>query len=348
MVSAESVEKQLKKVHFNIHGWGRTEASELANILMPDEEIFEVVNGIYEGGFALLVGTDIRVLLIDKKPMNYLTVEDLRFDMINELDYNHRLLGAHINISAGAKNLRFRSYNQARLRKLITHVQHCIAEGKRTQTDHQQDQNQHLEQINQQLQAYLLAQHQQQLQLQKQVAEAQQGIATPYTPEPVKPSPELADFLFTQSLLSEYQQLTDGGTKEITNLSELPPQPIEALIPAQIQNSSSAAKPEQPAPQPRGDSHNLQMADLYAEGMREIYGKRAEQQQAAAATTPEQQPTQPTENYVQHPGIEVNALRIAYSKLPMALRNRKFGRPSFHAHSQAAIPPLQSQPTPSQ
>ena len=81
-------------------------------IILPDEEIFECVNGIYEGGFALLVATDVRVLLIDKKPLNYLTVEDLRFDMINEIDYNHRVFGAHVDITTGNRELKFRSYNR--------------------------------------------------------------------------------------------------------------------------------------------------------------------------------------------------------------------------------------------
>src|SRR5438132_639320 len=112
MVSTESVKKQLKRVGFKHNGWGRGEVSELEHILLPDEEVYECVNGIYEGGFALLLATDVRVLLVDKKPLNYLTVEDLRFDMINEIDYSHRLLGAQISIASGDKNLRFRSYNQ--------------------------------------------------------------------------------------------------------------------------------------------------------------------------------------------------------------------------------------------
>ncbi|HSX47612.1 MAG TPA: PH domain-containing protein, partial [Patescibacteria group bacterium] len=91
-----------------------------------------------------------RVLLVDKKPLNYLTVEDMRFDMISEMDYSHRLLGATISISSGDKNLRFRSYNQARLRKLIGHVQHCMAESKKRIDTHQEGQVQHLEQINKQ------------------------------------------------------------------------------------------------------------------------------------------------------------------------------------------------------
>src|SRR5688572_4772518 len=165
MVSREYVQKQLKQLGFNPSGWGRGEVQELHNVLLPDEEIHELANGIYEGGFALLLATDVRVLLVDKKPLNYLTVEDLRFDMINEMDYNRRLVGAEISIATGNKNLRFRSYNPKRLRKLINHVQHSMADIKKKSNSHQEDQKQHLEQINQQLQAYLVAQHQHQLQL---------------------------------------------------------------------------------------------------------------------------------------------------------------------------------------
>ena len=117
MVSQKSIEEQLKRIGFNKFGWGRGEVNELHNIILPGEEIFECVNGTYEGGFALILASDVRVLLIDKKPLNYLTVEDMRFDMITEIDYSHRLLGANISISAGDKHLKFRSYNQPRLRK---------------------------------------------------------------------------------------------------------------------------------------------------------------------------------------------------------------------------------------
>lgn len=290
MVSEKSVRDQLKKIGFNIGGWGRTEANELYKILLPEEEIFDVVNGFYEGGFALLIATNVRVLLVDKKPLNYLAVEDLRFDMINEIDYNHRLVGAYIHIATGNKTLKFTSLNQPRLRKLISHVQHCMAEAKKQQNDHAVDQKSHLEQINQQLQAYLVAQHQHQLQL-EQIQQAQQsGQTPPPMPEPVKPSPELSDYLYAQSLLAQYQAQTGKLTP---------------------QESSLAASTKQ------------QIEDLYQEGRKEVFG---------LSRIPIPNP------------LEINPMKVAYSKLPMALRNRKFGRPSFHAHS--AVPPApETEPT---
>lgn len=217
MVSRESIEKQLKAINFNQNGWGRTELSELPSIILPDEVIYECVNGIYEGGFALLVATNVRVLLIDKKPLNYLTVEDLRFDMINELDYSHRIIGAYISISAGAKSLRFTSLNQRKLRKLITHVQHCMAESKKIQSESQTDQKQHLERINQQLQTYLLAQHRQQAELGEHLKRVSQPTQT-VPPEP-EISPELSEYLFAQGLNTNYRPQTEQQLADHSNNS---------------------------------------------------------------------------------------------------------------------------------
>lgn len=308
MVSADSVEKQLKKLNFNLFGWGRTEAKELPHILMPDEEIHEVVNGIYEGGFALLVATNFRILLIDKKPMNYLTVEDLRFDMISEIDYGHRLFGARISISTGSKNLQFTSFNQNRLRKLITHVQHGMAASKKKTDEHQEDQKQHLEQINKQLQTYLLAQYQEQQQMRDKVLNNQASGGETQT---IKPSPQLADYLYAQSLLSQNQATRDQADVDTLNLA----------------NKIVGTKGRSPL-----DVSTEEAAqDLYVQGFQEVFGKAP-----SAAPAPQPSPTGGNQHGVGGLlSFEINPLKVAYSKLPMALRNRKFGRPSFHNHSQA-------------
>lgn len=297
MVSAKSVESQLQRLGFNHRGWGRTEVRELQNIILPDEEIYECVNGIYEGGFAMLLATDVRVLLVDKKPLNYLTVEDLRFDMINEIDYNHRLVGAYIKISAGETNLKFTSINQPRLRKLIGHVQQCMAEAKKKQSTHQEGQHQHLEQINQQLRSYLLAQFEQQQKLYEQLQTIQAGGQSKADlqplPEPAQPSPELADYLFAQSLLAQ----------QGARFSEIGPG--LPVVPDQLPVI-------EPAPQIIPPTRD-QLAELYSDGLQEVFGKRKEGQPDSSAP-------------------EIHPFHIAYSKLPLAMRNRKLklGHPSFH------------------
>lgn len=288
MVSTESIAAQLKKIGFSQQAWGRAEVRELPNIILPDEQIFECVNGIYEGGFALLVATDVRVLLIDKKPLNYLTVEDLRFDMINEIDYSHRAFGAYVDITTGNRELKFRSYNRPRLRKLINHVQHRMAEIKKDEAVHQEGQNQHLEQINSHLRTYLVAQYKHQEELQRKLEEAQrEGAVIASNPQPPRPSPELADYLLAHSLLQRYEAQT--GKKLTSVVSDKLPDA------------------------------------LYEEGRREVFGKHSVQDRASS--------TSDDPDTSGHHLSDANLLKLAYSKLPMAMRNRRFGRPSLHAHS---------------
>lgn len=338
MVSQKSVTAQLKKIGFSQHAWGRAEVKELPNILLPDEEIFECVNGTYEGGFALLVATDIRVLLIDKKPFNYLTIEDLRFDMINEIDYNHRAFGAYVDVSTGNRDLKFRSYNQQRLRRLIHHVQRRMAEIKRRQDTHQEGQNQHLEQINDRLQAYLIAQYQHQQQLQERLRDAQQMSGTPpvnagsaVIPEAPRPSPELSDYLLAQGLLAKHREQTGAQ----------PSNPVPAANPA-------AAGTELPGPGARGVPGS-DRDDMYADGVREVFGNHSvappdlDVSVTGGAAAP-----QGGHGHIHlpapHVSFDINPLKVAYSKLPLAMRNRRFGRPSLHAHSQAGEPLAQPQP----
>lgn len=127
MVSLQEVEKQLDLVGCNFKMWGRAEVRELCNVLMPEEQIAQALNGSYEGGFAMLCVTNYRVLLIDRKPM-LLTIEDIRYDMIAEVDYHNRMLGATVHLFTPMRNLIFSSWSTVRLRKCVNYVQQRVME----------------------------------------------------------------------------------------------------------------------------------------------------------------------------------------------------------------------------
>lgn len=324
MVSAKSVEEQLKKIKFSAKSWGKAEISELPDILLDDEKISECVNGTYEGGFALLVATNIRLLLIDKKPLKFLTVEDLRFDMINQIDYSHRLMGARINVSAGNKNLKFTSFNQQRLRKLINHIQHRMAEIKKELSSSNETQQQHLEGINQQLQAYLLVQHQQQEELRQRLEQVQQQAgqtvrAAPAAIAPVRPAPELADFLYAQSLLQQHQanqaanpdQLALVVSAPIQLVAEQPAPTVTSLALQMVPLPAPSAPTMSPVVEPRPAAAYDDDSSLVEAGRREIFGARAR-----AVVKPLQAP-------FAHLGIEINPFIVACAKLPLLLSRRK-------------------------
>lgn len=311
MVNREHVLKQLTRINFNYKGWGRSEVSELPKIIIPSEEIFECVNGYYEGGFAMLVATNFRVLLVDKKPLNYLTVEDMRFDMISQIDYNTRLIGADINISSGGKNLHFVSYNQARLRKLIGHVQHEMADAKRKQNTQQEGQNQRLEQINKQLQAYLIAQQQYQNQISQNLLNQQQAN-TNNIPVPPKPSHELADYLYAQSLLEKHRQNTGNHFDDVE----------------QTGNFTIANQPnlENNEDNPTLTSINdLDKNDIYEAGKREVFSRSTKNLTSQARDIIKTQTGNSFQKINDQFSIVINPFQVAISKLPELLRNKRLG-----------------------
>jgi Bacterial PH domain len=125
MVDHSNVLKQLKDLGLNYTFFGHPETKELANVLNPGEQIFHCAFGFYQGGSALLVATNSRLLLVDKRPF-FLNLEDIRYEMINEVDFAGRLLDASVSLHTGSKQLRFRSFADARLRKMCNFVQDQI------------------------------------------------------------------------------------------------------------------------------------------------------------------------------------------------------------------------------
>ncbi len=126
MVSQEEVDRQLNRIGCNYRLWGRSELAELKNILMDNETIAHCVNGNYDGGFALLCATDHRVLLVDKKPMGYLNIGDIRFETITEFGFHNTFLSAAARICTPTKTITFTSWNQHRLRTLLHYVQQRV------------------------------------------------------------------------------------------------------------------------------------------------------------------------------------------------------------------------------
>lgn len=127
MVTRQEVERQLTAIKANIRRWGRAEVRELEHIIMPGENIMYCLNGRYVGGFAMLCITDQRTILIDKKPL-YLTLEDIRYDMVAEVDFDQRLVDATIRILTPGKSLNFTCFKTGQLRKATAYVQQRVME----------------------------------------------------------------------------------------------------------------------------------------------------------------------------------------------------------------------------
>ncbi|MDQ5971943.1 MAG: hypothetical protein QG553_102 [Patescibacteria group bacterium] len=140
MVALKEVERQLDALGANNRFWGRAEIVELQHILVPGEQIQASLNGRYHGGFATFVVTDQRLLIVDKK-LFYLTVEDMRYDMISEVDFSAQLLSGTIQVCTPTKTLSFTNYKPRELRVVTSYIQQKVM-----QVRHQYNQPEMLDQ----------------------------------------------------------------------------------------------------------------------------------------------------------------------------------------------------------
>lgn len=125
MVNKIEVLRQLKNIGVSFPFIGKPEINELPKILCEGETIKHIMNGRYEAGFAVLCATDHRLLLIDKRLM-FLTIEDVRYDMISDVEFDHRLIDSSIHVGTVHKTISFNSFNQLRLRELTKYVQEQV------------------------------------------------------------------------------------------------------------------------------------------------------------------------------------------------------------------------------
>jgi hypothetical protein len=94
---------------------------------VPGEKIMHALSGRYKGGLALLCGTNLRLLIVDKKPM-FLAVEDVRYDMIAEVNYTHQLFDSSIHLATFNKDFAFTSFKKQELHSLTDHIQQKLSE----------------------------------------------------------------------------------------------------------------------------------------------------------------------------------------------------------------------------
>jgi len=125
MLEKKTLTNQLRQIGYKFRAFGRTEIKELRRILEPGELIIQCVYGYYQGGSGLLVATDRRVLLIDKRPF-YLYVENHTYETVTQIDFASRMMQGVLYFQAGFKRLIFKSISDARLAKLCSYVQEKI------------------------------------------------------------------------------------------------------------------------------------------------------------------------------------------------------------------------------
>jgi hypothetical protein len=128
MVHISVIEARLSQLGFRASRLFKPEIRELQHILMDNENLVGCVAGRYFGGFALFVATESRLLLIDKK-IPYLSIEDIRYDMVSQIGFSARMFDATITVYTVNKQHKFTTWkHKHQLREMTNYAQRRVLE----------------------------------------------------------------------------------------------------------------------------------------------------------------------------------------------------------------------------
>lgn len=127
MIAHEEVLKQLERMGVGRLPLCRAEINQLHQILVPGEEMEYLLAGRYMVGYAVLVATNKRLLLVDKT-IGGLIIEDFPFDMIAEVEYIKSLYGSKLIVFARSKKVEFRAYKGSNVRDFAQYLEQRVME----------------------------------------------------------------------------------------------------------------------------------------------------------------------------------------------------------------------------
>lgn len=121
MIAERTVREQLKNIGLKFRFLGRSEVKRLSSVLRSDEEIHHCIYGYHSDTPVLFVATDQRLLIVDKRFL-FLQQQTIQYDEITHLHMGKGLLAATFNIKTKWKRIEFKTYADARLKRLYEYT----------------------------------------------------------------------------------------------------------------------------------------------------------------------------------------------------------------------------------
>lgn len=87
-----------------------SEVNLLPKVLHDDEHIVAVVHGHHEGGFAMLIATNSRVIFLDKKPL-FIKSDELSYDIVGGVNHNKSAFLAAVTLHTRIGDYTIKTFN---------------------------------------------------------------------------------------------------------------------------------------------------------------------------------------------------------------------------------------------
>lgn len=128
MPTLEDVKKQISSLDGTSMLLGRKEIKELPKILWEDEQIEQIIQGVYNNSMGILVATNKRLVFVDKGIIFGLKVEDFPYDKITSIQYQTGIIFGEITIFASGNRAEIKNMEKGRTRTFAEFVRARITQ----------------------------------------------------------------------------------------------------------------------------------------------------------------------------------------------------------------------------
>jgi hypothetical protein len=106
-VSLRDIKLQLVALGATKPQLSKPEIKELPRVLFDNESIKAFILGFYDGGYGMLVATNLRLLFVDVMPFGRVKVEDIPYNMVNSTQVQFGVLFASAAVVTRPNTYRF-------------------------------------------------------------------------------------------------------------------------------------------------------------------------------------------------------------------------------------------------
>jgi hypothetical protein len=127
---AEEIAIQIEALQIENQFFGKKEIKELPNILSVSENVDNLITGIYNSNFGILVSTNHRLIFVDKGFIYGLKVEDFPLDKITSIEYETGFVSGEVTIHTSSNIAKIRQVDKVSARKFAEFVREKLSKPK--------------------------------------------------------------------------------------------------------------------------------------------------------------------------------------------------------------------------
>lgn len=119
---AERIKNRLRELGLNRYELWSSESRYLPHVIHPEEHIGGVVFGYKEGSLVMMVATDQRVMILDKKPL-FVNKDELNYDMLGGVRFTHAGIGSTVTLHTRIEEHSLVTFNKTAAERFVSYIE---------------------------------------------------------------------------------------------------------------------------------------------------------------------------------------------------------------------------------